>query len=528
MTLYEKIALNEELDVKALYYEDKAFSYKELMINIRKMANYFKKHGIEKGDVVTVSLPNIPSTVYTLYALDALGVVQNIVHPLTPVEKVIETMKDTGSKAVVLLATAYGAYEKLFQGLKEMVFFANPMHDNSLLLRYGFFFRFKRVKEDKHLFLLDRFHKEPECRELISREEKETSIFLHSGGTTGNPKVICLSDYAINNLVDKAEYILGGSMEGKAMLAVLPIFHGFGLAMGVHTPLANGGSCTLMMKFNPKQTIRFINENKINLMIGVPQLFLKLLKQEDFAKAKLSNLEYAFIGGDNVPPSLIADFDAMMETHGSACRLAEGYGLTENVTVCSVNTREFSKAGSVGKALIGLEVKILDEDLKELSRGEVGELYLTGDTLMNGYRMDERTTAEALVRIEGKIWLRTGDLAYLDEEGYIFLKGRKKRMFKISGMNVYPSEVEKIATDNVDIADAALEFFPEPSPHMILYLIKKPSCKRSEAELKALVMTELARNVLKYSMPKSIIFMDKFPETTVGKIDHSKFEDQSI
>ena len=140
-------------------------------------------------------------------------------------------------------------------------------------------------------------------------------------------------------------------------------------------------------------------------------------------------------------------------------KLLEGYGLTETVTVCNVNTKVNFKLGSVGKALRGINIKILDESLNEVPINTIGEVFISGDTLMNGYKGDLDTTNKTMININGETYIRSGDLGHLDDEGFLFLKGRKKRMFKISGLNVYPSEVEKIATDNIDIVDAALEYF---------------------------------------------------------------------
>lgn len=525
MTLYDKIKIYENSDLNALYYENKSVSFDNLLINIRKLMNYFKSKGIKKDDVVTIVLPNIPSSIYTFYALNALGVIQNIIHPLTSFENIIETCKNTNSKGVVLLATNYYVNKENVDKLDLKFFFVNPMYDNSLFLRNMFNIKYKKIKENDHIYLLDKFRKCKECFDFISKDEKETSIYLHSGGTTGVPKIICLSDYTLNNLVDKIDNIVTISIKGKSMLAVLPIFHGFGLGMGVHGPLSKGASSALMMKFDVNKTIKWINQNKINLMIGVPTLYQKLLRNKNFIKSRLDNLEQCFIGGDNVPISLINDFNKVMKNNNSRCLLLEGYGLTETITVCSVNTIKDFKVGSIGKPLKDIEIKILDESLNEVNINEIGELYIKGNTLMNGYYLDKVASDETIVNIDDELYIKSGDLGYIDDEGYIFLKGRKKRMFKISGLNVYPSEIEKIATDNEYVIDASLEYFNEPKPHLVLYIIKNKYCNLSKEEIINYLNNEIEKRVLKYSLPKYIVIMDEFPKTKVGKIDHSLFID---
>jgi len=528
MTLYEKILKYENSKLNALYFEKKNISFNKLLSNIRKLVTYFKNKGIKKGDIVTVVLPNIPTSVYTFYALDALGAVQNIIHPLTSFDKIIETMKEVNSKSVVLLATNYQNNEEFINQSEYNYFFVNPMYDNSLVMRSAFYLKFKKAKENNHVFLLDKFYKEKENNDIINRDEKETSIYLHSGGTTGTPKVICLSDYAINNLVDKIDGIVECSIEGKSMLAVLPTFHGFGLGMGIHGPLSRGASSALMMKFNADKVIGWINKNKINLIIGVPLLYQKLMKNENFISSKLSNLEFCFVGGDNVPPSLIVEFNEIMRNNNSNCMLLEGYGLTETVTVCNVNTKSNFKIGSVGKPLVGIEIKILDDDFNEVENNVVGEVYIASNTFMNGYLNDYDTTSKTLLNIKGTTYVRSGDLGYLDDDGFLFLKGRKKRMFKISGLNVYPSEVEKIVSDNENIIDAALEYFMEPKPHLILYVIKNKKCCIEDKELSNILMNDLKNKVLKYSLPQKIVFMEEFPKTKVGKINHQGFIDPEV
>jgi acyl-CoA synthetase (AMP-forming)/AMP-acid ligase II len=250
------------------------------------------------------------------------------------------------------------------------------------------------------------------------------------------------------------------------------------------------------------------------------------MKHPAFAEGDLSHIECAFVGGDNVPPSLIESFNALMEWAGSVGRMLEGYGLTETVTVCAVNTHKAFRMGSVGKPLEGIEVTVRDEAQNLLPAGQVGEVYIAGDTLMNGYYKDPEATGETILKIDGKDWVRSGDLGYLDEEGYLFLKGRIKRVYKIAGINVYPAEVEKIATDlTEDIYDAALELFDTPKPHLTLFLIRNKNSSRAEEELKEEILSRIGGRMTKYCMPEKVIFLDAFPKTKVGKIDHKAMKE---
>lgn len=522
-TLFETILHYDRPEAPALYYENRTISYRRLWENVRKMVTYFRNLGIRPGDVVTVSLPNIPSSIYAFYALNALGAIQNIVHPLTPLPGIVDTMKQTRSRVAICLATEFAKNRELIQDSGYTFIFANPMQE-SLWMRHAFYLKYTRPK-GKNVFLLDAFRKCAVTEHFAAHDTAQPSIYLHSGGTTGKPKVIALSDDALNHLAAKADGIITEDLTGKSMLAVLPTFHGFGLGMGIHTPLYFGASVSLMMKFNADKIIRWINEGKVHYIIGVPLLYQKLMQHPDFLKSELKNLRLCFVGGENVHPSMIEEFNATMRQHGSECLMMEGYGLTETVTVCNVNTRENFRIGSVGKGLRDITVQIRDEDGALLDAETTGEVYIAGDTLMNGYLNDPEATAETMVTIDGTTYIRTGDIGYLDEDGFLYIKDRKKRMFKINGMNVYPSEIEKIVTESEHVHNASMEFFETPKPHTILFVIPDKNTKKTEAEIASEIQERIQNRVLKYSYPKKIVFVKEFPKTSVGKVDHKAFKD---
>lgn len=522
-TLYEEVLFNNHDNLKnpALYFENKVFSYQSFFSHIKKMISYFQSLGIKENDVVTVALPNLPTTIFAFYALNAIGVVQNIIHPLSKIEMIIKSMHETNSKFALVLATEYNYLKEC----SEKVIFVNPMHEQSVFMRLAFALKFGKIKRSDCHFVLEDYLSFHEVKEVNFHDDERTSILLHSGGTTGSPKIIELSNRSLNNLARKVPYIVNENLENKSMLAVLPTFHGFGLGMGIHAPLANRASSSLMMKFNSKKIIKWINQGKINMIIGVPLLYQKLMKDENFLKSKLNYLEFCFVGGDNVQINLINEFNRLMKENGSSCLMLEGYGLTETVTVCTVNTRENFKIGSVGQGLNGIEIQIRDENKNLLLNNEIGEVYIHGNTLMNGYYLDQKATDATLVEIDGKPYIKTGDLGYLDEAGFLFLKGRMKRMFKLSGINIYPLEIEKIALENNDVYEASMEFFANPKPHTVLYLIKNKKSNKSDEDIINELYSVFNERLIKYSIPTKIVFLDHFPQTLVGKIDHNGFKD---
>ncbi|MGN1295906.1 MAG: class I adenylate-forming enzyme family protein [Bacilli bacterium] len=524
-TLYENIFRYEKSNNTAIYFDKKTISYQEMCRNIRKMISFLKDKGIKENDVITIALPNIPTSIYLLYALNGIGVIQNILHPLTPVKKIIASMEETKSKCAIICANNFKDNEDILISSKKEFFFVNPTLDMPFLVRSAFLVKYKKIKEDCFFHNLNSYKSYPEENNIIPHNFQNASIYLHSGGTSGNSKTIVLSDESINNLVIKVRKIIDFDIEGKSVLAVLPLFHGFGLVMGIHAPLSYGASCTLMIKFNVKKVIHLINEGKINLIIGIPLLYQKLLNDSSFKKAKLNNLNLCFIGGDNVSQNLINQFNKTMKENNSSCLLLEGYGLTETVTVCVVNTKNNNKIGSVGQPLEGIRIKILNEKQEEVPLYQRGEIFINGSTLMKEYLHDEETTNKTIINYHDEKWLKTGDEGYLDKDGFLYFLGRKKRIFIINGYNIYPSEVEKIALENNSITDASLEFFSFPKAHTNLYLIKRKDSQKNENQIKEEIICSLQEKVIKYALPQEIIFMDDFPKTPLGKISHQEFKD---
>jgi len=518
ISLCNCIIERKDLKSTAIYYLNKKISFQELYKNICKMTVFFQKLGIKKGDVVTLALPNVPTSLYALFALDAIGAIENIIHPLTKFNEINRLMNQTHSKYVLMLVNEYQECDN-----DKIYILANPYADD-LKLKAAIV-KLKFFKKRKNVRCLEEYKKQY-FKELIvaPRQGNETSIYLHSGGTTGLSKIIQLSDEAVLNLCGKVDHIIQGDLTGKSMFAVLPMFHGFGLAMGIMAALTNNGSVSLMMKFDVKKTIKWINEGKIQVMIGVPLLYQKLMSDPDFAKAKLNNLEFCFVGGDVVSENLVREFNSLMASKHSGCLMLEGYGLTETLAVASVNTKENNKVGTLGKPLINNKIIIVDQD-KVLPPLEVGEIAIATNTLMNGYYEDENLTSKVMFEFEGQRYLKTGDLGYLDEEGYLVFKGRKKRMFKISGINVYPNEIEQSVMNLDSVFAAALKFFSTPKAHTVLYVIKDRNCNKKEAQVKEEIYASLKDKYLKYAWPKEIVFLSSFPKTKVHKIDYSQLND---
>jgi long-chain acyl-CoA synthetase len=526
-SLYEVIAsrANQNPNFIALQFMGKRITYFDLLQNIDKSAFGLSQLGIKKGNVITICMPNVFEVIYTFYAGVKLGAICHMVHPLTPVKQLKTQMIETNSKLLMVVDTFYDTYHLMTKELNVPLILVTPVDSFGLIKKVGYKVinkkRLANIQVDNLVIPYKKLIEKNGHIETASVDSKTSAVYLHSGGTSGTPKTIELSHFSINSLANQTEYILDEhDFENKHMLAVLPMFHGFGLCMGVHAMLVYGGVDTLMPKFNAKDTINLIKKNQINYLIGVPTLFEALLNTNDFAGPHLKNLKQAFVGGDYVSPTLKERFNKVMAENNSHAQLLEGYGLTEVVTVCAVNTIFEQKLGTVGKPLPGIDIKIVDLETKEvLPVNTLGEIAVSGPTRMNGYLHDKLATSSTFKKIDDKIYVLTGDYGMIDDEGYVVFKQRLKRIIKVSGMPVLPSEIETLVSALPGISEvAAVGVKDQERGNMIkLFVTIKPGAeiKVTDDEIKQMIKAELSI----YAVPKSIVYLDKMPKTIIGKID---------
>lgn len=517
----------------ALYYQNKTFQYGKVLNNVDKFAAGLQKLGVNKRDVVTIVMPNIPQVVYALYATNKLDAVAYLIHPLTPSNKLKEMMKTVGSKHLIILNIASKTYADIIEDKSISVILCSPAGELGGLKRtiYGRMHKDEIIDVKNHSNVYsDRelLKSDPHGAEIDYGNPRATSIYLNSGGTTGDPKVIELSSYALNALNANDEYILEvENFRNLYMFDVLPVFHGFGLAMGVHAFITHGGCVTLMPKFHTLDTIKLINKGKINYLIGVPTLYEALLHKKEFSGKGLKNLKIAFVGGDFVSPHLIERFNQRMQENGSKAVMFEGYGLTETVTVSNVNTLTFNKKGSVGRPLPNLQNKIFDsETMTELKTGEIGEIYIGGETIMNGYFSGQEQPF--YIDENGKKWTRTGDMGYIDADGYLFFKQRLKRILKVSGVYVFPSEIEKIATSFDGILDACAVGIEDAFKGVKIRLYLKADEGFDTTGIGEKISALIKLNVSDFAIPKEYVFLKKMPTTIVGKIDYKQLNKEDF
>lgn len=519
-----KAACDKSPNSLAARFEGKTWTYEELDKAIAKEAGKLVKIGVKENDPIIVALPNSFLTLSLFYATSKIGAISYFVHPFTTLPQMETFIRKSKAHFLFILTNEGVRFKSLASPTLHLVGI-NPFVGINLFKHMAFA---KISPKCKELILFHHVHASP-ILEAINKDIEDDAVYLNTGGTNGEPKIIVLTNGAINRLGMKGYPLIGGDVKKIKMLTAIPLFHGFGLVMGVHTPLSNGASTVLLLKFKTKEAIRLLKDGDATTIIGVPSLYNALLSRDSFYGPWLKKQIIAFIGGDSVPPSLLDRWNEIMIKYHSEARLYEGYGLTETVNVSNVNYAPFHKKGTVGKPLTGLKEIIIDVNTKKpLPPNSLGEILIAGDTLMKGYLGDEKLTEDSFIVIDGVRYVETKDYGSIDEDGYLTYRQRMRRIVKINGETLCPSDVEKVALSFYEIYEAYCFGIPDAKKGHVFFLIVVPRRgyeSMSHDELKENLISRISERLTSAYMPKKIAFMDSLPRTPVGKIDDAKIKE---
>ena len=512
----------------AIYYQGNKISFKKLNKLINKYSAILQnKLNIKKDDVVIIALPNIPDCIILFLALNRIGAVCNMIHPYTPFNQFKEIMNNTKAKYAFVFEQRVAKEVDKYKDIVDKVY-VSRVEDYLPLFKkifYHCFMNFRirnklgkqwRFKGFSYVYKLNIFRKKVL---EIKKKRDELSVLLHSGSTTGDPKTICLSNYNFNFLSKHAlEYLCVDQKEviGKGMLSALPSFHGFGLEWTMLAPLCNGFGSLLVTKFSAESVVDVLKHNKVIAMCGVPTMFETLLKNEKFKTcSQLKYLQVAFCGGDSLPSSVENDFNDVLKNNNSTGRIFEGYGLTESIAAFVVNTKAHYCKGSLGYPGSGVEMGIFDENKNLINTPNVlGEIGVKSPSNMIGYFKDEKAS-EACMK-DG--YILSGDLGYINEDGFLFFKQRIKRVIKVSGVGVFPSEVEKLVCSISGVDNACAIRIPDKKLQSALKLFVVTKAFDKE-DMRQKIMDTCRKYLIRWSVPKEIEFRDNLPLTMIGKVD---------
>jgi long-chain acyl-CoA synthetase len=538
-TLYELVrerALGYA-DRDAIDFLGRRISFPALISEIDRATCGLLRAGVRQGDVVTLCLPNTPHAVVAFYAANRMGCVANMVHPLSPPEELSRSMADAHSDVLVILDAFLPKHRERLEKDHVRLVFACSLPDYLPWIK-GFLFRrttgrrIPKILETQTLrrwsSLFQGAEASPYVRSILPTAP---AVYLHSGGTTGTPKTVVLSSENFNLLAVEGPSIIDvEDTKGHSMVSILPFFHGFGLCMGMHAMVVNGILAILVPKFNAEELARVVKKNRPTLMAGVPTLFDGMTSNPLLRNVDLSSLHAVFCGGDSLPVDLKRRFDAFLAEHGAKTTLREGYGLTETVTVCCVNPIVGDREGTVGKPLQGMSMCIVEPGTHtRLLPGQSGEICIHAPTTMIGYLDDPEATKAALwTHPDGLVWVHTGDFGSMDEDGYVHFLQRLKRIVKVSGVPVFPSQVEDVAMIMPEIAQACAVGIPDPHrmQSVRLYVVAAPGVVADDS-LRERIVAHCSENLIIYAVPTSIVFREKLPLTLVGKTDAAALEKEA-
>ena len=544
-TIFEMIqdAARKHPNNVAYEFQGKQTTYKEFIARIELTAKSLMAMGIKKGDRVTVCMPNTPQGVDMFYACNRIGAIANMIHPLSAPGEIAFYLNFSHSKLILTVDMFYYKVAQTLPELKEpcKIIVARIQDELPPVLKVGFALTKARkikklpAKSDNYIWWNDfiakgRASKTPLPRDL-GRYDEGCAI-LYSGGTTGTTKGILLSNLNFNALALQTIAASGyyPNISGMKMLSVMPLFHGFGLGIGIHTALVGGATCILVPQFNVKIYADLLMKKKPNLIPGVPTLFEALLRAEKLENADLSFLRGVFSGGDSLSIELKKKVDAFLTAHNSPVQIREGYGTTECVTASCLTPFNMYREGSIGIPFPDTYYKIVKPGTtEEVAPNMDGEICISGPTVMLGYVDNPEETADTLRRhADGRIWLHTGDLGFMDRDGFVYFRQRIKRMIITSGYNVYPSQIENIIDSHEKVLLSCVVGVKDPYKMQKIkaFVVPKPDIEPNDA-LKEELMTYLRSKVAKYSMPYDIEFRTELPKTLVGKVAYRVLEEEA-
>lgn len=538
LSIYELIAKTAESYPNNYAYEyyGKKVTYRDFIIKVKKTASALLELGVKEGDRVTICMPNTPVAIITFYAINMIGATASMIHPLSSKNEIEFYLNESNSKYILTVDLVYDKVMSIIDNTKvEKVIVSSVSDDMSNFMHAMYWFlsgrKNKIQKNDKAIFYNQMLKMGVYYKDFTpcDRKPDDEAVILYSGGTTGNPKGIVLTNMNFNALAMQCYMMCDPAKAGDSILAILPIFHGFGLGVSIHTPLYVGMKVILVPDFSPKKFGSLIKKYRPNFITGVPTLYEALLKTK-LKKNDLASLTCVVSGGDTLIPSFKEKVDNFLAEHGSKAKIRCGYGLTECTGASCLNPRFEYRDNSIGIPLPDMKYKIKKLDsMDTCDTMEDGEICISGPTVMKEYLNNPEETKKTLVKHkDGRIWLHTGDIGCMDSDGFIYFKQRLKRLIVSSGYNIYPSYVEDIICKHPLVDTCVVIGVPHPYKKQVAkaYIVLKEGNKPTMSNKKK-IKKYCEDNLVKYSWPYEYEYRDTLPTTLVGKVAYKQLEKEN-
>ena len=540
-TIYQYLVDNvgKDLDFYAINYFGTRITYGEFFSKIDQAANSLRSMGVKPKDIVTICMPNTPEAIICFYACNKIGAIADMIHPLTSEKQMYDYLIDSESRILFLMDSNYSKFKDiLMDTFVYKTIYISPSESMTPLMKAGYFFtRGIKIKRPslgdidfltwkEFLFQGMTYHKP--FKNKMGKDD--VALILHSGGTTGKPKGIMITNYSFNAECQQDGVNVINVRPKDKIVTILPIFHGFGLCVCVHCPLCLKVEVILMPEYDANRFYKIWKYLKPHVILGVPTLWEGMINNKKFDDVDMSQLKYMVSGGDFLSIPLENKINEFLKAHGAKVQIKKGYGMTESVAATAYTYDGTNEIGSIGIPMVGNNFSIRDpETYEEVPLGKEGEICVNGPTIMAGYLNNEEETNKVIKVHDGVKWLHTGDLGYMNEKGLIFFTGRCKRMIVTSGFNVYPNMIEEAIEKHPAVKKCCVVGIPHqykmhvPKAFIVLEEGKKPTTiVRAEINLLC------KKNLAAYAIPKDFEFRDDLPKTLYNKIDYKKLEEEEL
>lgn len=524
------------------YFGNK-LSYGLFMAEVDRAARGFVSLGAKKGEAISVCAPNTPEALVAIYAINKIGCVANIFHPLSAPNEIRDYINLAESKLLVAIDIAWENVKQILPETKvgqTIIISAAGSLPAPMKLGYKLMNDLLDIKKltknltqilvkEKGVMNWDTFLGRGQyvVGDVYEKMKgKDVAVILYSGGTTGRSKGVALPNLAFNSVAYQAKDFFPEVLTpGATMLGIMPIFHGFGLAVGFHIMFCWGANTVMYPKFDATKFDRILADAEPTFLVGVPTLYEAMLRNKKIQKMDLSYIKAAVSGGDSLSPKLKSEIDELLKKGGSDTKLLQGYGLAECLSVVCVNPLDQQRDRSIGIPLADVLMKVVEPKTYIAKKvGEVGEMVIAGPNLMTGYVNNVKETNETLqTHPDGRVWLHTGDMGYMDKDGYFYFAQRLKRLIITSGYNVYPNEVEEAIMKVPQVLLATVVGVDDKyrGQKVKAFVVLKEDAKPS-GEIREAIMKQCQLELAKYKWPRDIEFRKTLPKTKIGKVAYTE------
>ena len=518
----------------ALNYMGRKITYGELFENIDKTASAFLKLGVKEKEIVTVALPSIPEALYCVYALNKIGAVSNMIHPLAGKDETVRYINEVQSKVVVIFDGAYATIaDDIGKTSVEQVIVASPSESLPIALKIAYNLKVQKPQLEGRFTSWNTFirdgHNTPV--KTVKKDCHEMAIISHTGGTTGDPKGVMCSDHGCNALM--VQLLCNFKFDRQeSSLNVLPPFVNYSLLESIMAMLAVGISIILIPKYIPKDFAKYIKKYRPNQILSIPAYWEELLRIRNIEKIDMSCFKHLYAGGEKMDLSVEEKINQLIQKCGSNTKLYNCMGATEMMAGATIIYDNCYVPGSVGIPMVRVGCKIVEpESEKELTYYEEGEICFSGATVMDGYYNNpEATDAVIKKHRDGERWFHTGDLGYINEDGVIYVTGRIKRIIMTKGNDgqvtkMFPDRIEKAIYANPAVDLCCVVGIPHEARinYPKAFVVLKENIPQSD-DVKQSILSGCKELLPDYMIPEEIEFRTDLPRTSRGKVDYRALE----